>query len=426
MSIEVIMPRMSDTMEEGKMLKWLVKVGEYIEIGDIIAEVETDKADMEMEALDSGYLLQTQVREGEAVPVGTIIALLGEQSEEVKKDAVSVADPPLSLAAVEPITRSESGLDARIEEVGDSNEQEVRRGKGSGDKEIEGKGRLLASPLVKKIAAEKGIDLSKVEGSGPAGRIVKQDLDVSSLKEEQVHHVGESGLSSSHGSDVTEPFTRMRSTIAKRMTQSMQEAPHFYLTTEIDMSEAVRLRTSLKLSDRVLAEVTYTHLLVKAVSVALQRHPRTNAAIAKDARVLKKDINIGIAVALDDGLIVAVLRNCEGRSLLEIADESRSLVDRVRTGNPRSEDLTGGTFTISNLGMYPIEHFTAVINPPQSAILATGAIKERPVVRDGQVVISRTMMVTLSCDHRVLDGATGADFLTELKELLENPVGLMV
>ncbi len=426
MAIEVIMPRMSDTMEEGKMLKWLVKVGEYIEIGDIIAEVETDKADMEMEALDSGYLLQTQVREGESVPVGTIIALLGDQSEEVKTDAISVAGPPQPLVTVKPLSKSDGGSDTKIDDVEDGNEEEGLPGKTSGHQEIDGNDRLLASPLVKRIAAEKGIDLSSVKGSGPAGRIVKQDLDVSSLKEKQVHDVGEPGRSERHGSDVTEPFTRMRSTIAKRMTQSMQDAPHFYVTTEVDMSEAVRLRTSLKLSDRVLAEVTYTHLLVKAVSVALQRHPRANATIAKDARVLKKDINIGIAVALEDGLMVAVLRNCEARTLLEIADESRSLVDRVRNGNPRPEDLTGGTFTISNLGMYPIEHFTAVINSPQSAILATGAIKERPVVRDGQVVISRTMMVTLSCDHRVLDGAVGAEFLTELKELLENPVGLMV
>ena len=210
------------------------------------------------------------------------------------------------------------------------------------------------------------------------------------------------------------------------MSESMREAPHFYLTSEIDMSEAVRLRTSLKASDRVAEDVTYTHLLIKAAAVALVRHPRINASFAGDARAYKEETNIGLAVSLDDGLIVPVLHGCEQLSLLDIAAQTNALVERARTGKPKAEDLSGGTFTISNLGMLPIDHFTAIINQPQGAILAVGAIKERAVVRDGQITIASTMMATLSCDHRIIDGMTGGQFLEELKRLLENPVGLMV
>jgi pyruvate dehydrogenase E2 component (dihydrolipoamide acetyltransferase) len=210
------------------------------------------------------------------------------------------------------------------------------------------------------------------------------------------------------------------------MAESMREAPHFYVTTEIDMSEAVRLRAALKASDRVTVDVTYTHFLIKAVALALQRHPRLNASFAGDARELKAEINVGIAVALEDGLIVPVLHNCDQLSLLDIAAHTNSLVERARAGKPTAEDLHGGTFTISNLGMLPVEHFTAIINPPQGAILAVGAIKERPIARNGEVHVAHTMMVTLSCDHRILDGMTGGQFLAELKKLLENPVGLMV
>jgi pyruvate dehydrogenase E2 component (dihydrolipoamide acetyltransferase) len=206
----------------------------------------------------------------------------------------------------------------------------------------------------------------------------------------------------------------------------MRDIPHFYVTCEIDMSEAVRLRAALKSSDRVAADVTYTHLLIKAVAIALEGHPRLNASYVEEGREYKADVNIGLAVALDDGLIVPVLHHCNKLSLLDIAAQANALVERARAGKPTSEDLSGGTFTISNMGMLPIEHFTAIINPPQGAILATGAIKERAVVRNGQITSAHTMMVTLSCDHRILDGVTGGQFLASLKKLLENPVGLMV
>ena len=428
MAIEVIMPRMSDTMEEGKLLKWLKAVGGRVEVGDIIAEVETDKADMEMEALDEGFLTEIRVQEGESVPVGTVIAMLGEESE------VGVATKPPIKSDSSPSTRKDKPAEKptppaakKVRKIREAPPKRKTPARKKGD-------RILASPIVKKIAAERGINLATIQGSGPGGRIIKQDLEAAdtpaiaaSAKAESVSVTAhaERAISGSPTGTV-EPFSRMRATIAKRMAESMREAPHFFVTSEIDMSESVRLRTSLKLSDRVAAEVTYTHLIVKAAAVALERHPRVNASFAGDGRELKSDVNIGIAVALDDGLIVPVLRNCQKMSLLDIAEQANTLVERVRSGKPISEDLSGGSFTISNLGRYPVEHFTAVINPPQAAILATSAIKERPTVRDGQVVISRTMMVTLSCDHRVLDGATGAQFLAELKGLLENPVGLMV
>ncbi|MCE2484278.1 MAG: 2-oxo acid dehydrogenase subunit E2 [Desulfurellaceae bacterium] len=296
------------------------------------------------------------------------------------------------------------------------------------------------------MAQELSLDLSQVPGSGPGGRIVKRDLEAytaaqapldataksrtelqaESQAEPQIEPQAAARASAGPATATREPFSRMRATIAKRMSESMREAPHFYLTAEINMSEAVRLRTALKASNRVTEDVTYTHLLMKAVAVALARHPRLNASFGGDAREYQEHINIGLAVSLDDGLIVPVLHDCDSLSLLEIAAQATALVERARSGKPRAEDLSGGTFTISNLGMLPIEHFTAIINQPQAAILAVGAIKERPVVRDGQVTIASIMMVTLSCDHRILDGMTGGQFLQELKSLLENPVGLMV
>ena len=418
MPIEVIMPRMSDTMEEGKILVWLKKVGDRVEVGDVIAEVETDKADMEMEALDEGFLAAIRVPEGESVPVGSVIALLTEEQGE----AVDGAPPPANgkrprAAAKKPAAKTTNKKVRKIRDAAPTIAPSVRKKEG----------RVLASPIVKKIAAERGIDLSAVQGSGPGGRIIKQDLEgVRAPTVRTGAPVSAAALPAVAGEGRVEPFSRMRAAIAKRMADSMRDAPHFFVTSEIDMSEAVRLRTSLKLSDRVPGEVTYTHLLVKAAAVALQRHPRVNAAFTPEGRVFRDDVNIGIAVALEDGLIVPVLHDCQRLSLLEIAAQAGALVERARSGKPRPEDLSGGSFTISNLGMYPVEHFTAVINPPQAAILATSAIKERPAVREGQIVIARTMLVTLSSDHRVLDGATSAQFLQEFKNLLENPVGLMV
>ena len=450
MAIEIVMPKLSDTMEEGKILKWLKNVGDKIEVGDIIAEVETDKADMEMEALDAGVLAELRVREGDSAPVGAVIAVLSEDGAGITSSAPRKEEQERPMVIASPVARKESQEaekptpepprvqvapsatppERRIRELRESRpRRDLQEATGDGE-------RIVASPLVKRMAEEHHIDLRQIEGTGPGGRIIKQDIEgylaksptpvprpvtqdsppppVQTVTPTPARVVGK------------EPFSRMRATIAKRMSDSMREAPHFYVTCEIDMSEAVRLRAALKASDRVRADVTYTHFIIKAVAIALERHPRINASYAEDSRELKAEINIGVAVSLDDGLIVPVLHDCNKLSLLDIAAQANALVERARAGKPTGEDLSGGTFTISNMGMLPIEHFTAIINQPQGAILAVGAIKERPVVRSGQLAIAHTMMVTLSSDHRILDGVTSGQFLTELKGLLENPVGLMV
>jgi pyruvate dehydrogenase E2 component (dihydrolipoamide acetyltransferase) len=466
MAIEVLMPRLSDTMEEGKILKWLKKVGDKIEIGDIIAEVETDKADMEMEALDAGILAEIRVQEGQSVPVNGVIAILREEGEEiapagpakaaesVQKGPVSAppaAPPPVVVAPREeakhaaprpPEERAAPELSAR--QTSAAPERKVRelresRARRETVEPAAVEDRVFASPLVKRMAQEQGIDLSKVRGTGPGGRIVKQDIEAyagrgstAAVQMKPTEQLPEQPRPESVTPSVSaqvgrkEPFSRMRATIAKRMAESMREIPHFYVTVEVDMSEAVRIRAALKSSERVSVDVTYTHFLMKAIAIALQQHPRLNASFVDEGREFKAEINIGVAVSLDDGLLVPVVHGCDKLSLLEIAAQANAMVERARTGKPLPEDLTGGTFTISNMGMLPVEHFTAIINPPQGAILAVGAIKERPVVRNGEVRIAHTMMATLSCDHRIIDGVTGGQFLAELKKLLENPVGLMV
>ena len=433
MAIDVCMPRLSDTMEEGRILKWLKQPGDRIEVGDIIAEVETDKADMEMEALDEGVLIEILVPEGGTVPVGGVMARLGAADEVVVADSAAPA-PAAENGIAETPPSPEPTAPPPAPKVRELREIRAQREPAPAEET----GRLLASPVVRRMAQELRLDLSQVPGSGPGGRIVKRDLEAytaaqapldataESQTESQAEPQPEARVPAGPATATREPFSRMRATIAKRMSESMREAPHFYLTAEIDMSEAVRLRTALKASNRVTEDVTYTHLLMKAVAIALARHPRLNASFGGDAREYQERISIGLAVSLDDGLLVPVLHDCDSLSLLEIAAQATALVERARSGKPRAEDLTGGTFTISNLGMLPIDHFTAIINQPQGAILAVGAIKERPVARDGQVTIASTMLVTLSCDHRILDGMTGGQFLQELKSLLENPVGLMV
>ncbi len=478
MAIEILMPRLSDTMEEGKVLRWLKKVGDLIELSDIIAEIETDKADMEMEAIDAGVLAEIRVQEGESAPVGAVIALLSEDGAGVtpaEPQKVEASKPVVSAPASPPDTQVEHEAEAKQQDgkavnretaqAAEPQEADTRKpepaakptpqenqtrqpGKASERKVRELREsrirrevpevppvseRVFASPLVKRMAEEQKVDLSQIHGSGPGGRIVKQDLEAHLSQAKPVATQPQTRPQPEPTSPAVaartgtkEPFSRLRMTIAKRMRESMREIPHFYVTCEIDMSEAVRLRAALKASDRVSADVTYTHFIIKAVAIALERHPRLNASFVEDGRELKSEINIGVAVALDDGLIVPVLHGCDTLSVLEIATQANALIERARVGKPTPEDLSGGTFTISNMGMLPIEHFTAIINPPQGAILAVGAIKERPVVHDGHIRAAHTMMVTLSCDHRILDGVTGGQFLAELKKLLENPVGLMV
>lgn len=436
MAIEVIMPQLSDTMEEGKILKWLKQVGDVVKVGDVIAEVETDKADMELEAFDEGVLAEIRVQEGQSAPVGAVIAILAEAGEQIVPAPEALSPRKGEPAKVEKVERTTPPLpEAEVEEVRDPDSgprpqvrvrrEEKKEGAAPAD-------RVFASPLVRRMAEEQRIDLAQVRGSGPGGRIVRSDLEAYMAQArlqaapQPQRELREATPAPAPISGKREELSRMRATIAKRMAESKREVPHFYVTAEIDMSEAVRLKEALKASNRVEVEVTYTHLVAKAAAVALERHPHLNASFVEGAREVRGEINLGIAVAVEDGLIVPVLKGCGGLSLLQIAEKANELVERVRSGKPRAEDLSHGTFTISNMGMLPIEHFAAVINPPQGAILAVGAIKERPVVRDGHIVAAKTMMVTLSCDHRIIDGVLAGQFLAELKKLLENPVSLMV
>jgi pyruvate dehydrogenase E2 component (dihydrolipoamide acetyltransferase) len=478
MSNEITMPKLSDTMEEGKILRWLKHPGDQIHRGDAIAEVETDKADMVLEAFEDGVLEELKLKEGESAPVGAVIALMrapGEASAGRAKpaEAPAAAAIPVETAAAKPAppraaekapapaakpAREPQGAPAvaRIATVNAPPEMEQEE---TGPPafhpamglhpsaaptalaapprqplrivetpEVEHGGhKLRASPLARRAAEEAGIDLEHVRGTGPDGRITKRDVD-NYLREQQmfkfrrlVHpHEGAPGS--------REELSRMRKTIAQRMALSKREIPHFYVTVEIDMDEAVRFKKSLETTELFEEDITYNDMIVKATALALGRFPRMNASFENDAIVIHPHVNIGVAVAIEDGLLLPVIRECERLTLPEIAAVSHRLVAKAGHGGGgfTTDELSGATFTISNMGMVGVEHFAAVIVPPQAAILAVSAIKEKPVVRNGQLAVGRTMMVTVSCDHRIIDGIVAGRFLQELKRFLENPASLLV
>jgi pyruvate dehydrogenase E2 component (dihydrolipoamide acetyltransferase) len=400
MAVEVVMPKLSDTMEEGRILKWLKRVGDQVAPGDVLAEVETDKADMELEATDGGVLSAIKAEAGASVSVGAVIALVEEGGRRAPaRDAAGDGGRP---------ERAPAAADEAAS---------APPGPGAGEP-------VRASPSARKIAEERGIDLRSVKGSGPGGRIVKEDVERERSEPERPAAPRPPARAAAGGE--RQELSRMRQSIARRMSEAFREIPHFYVTAEIDMTEAARLKDALAASGLYTAAISYTHLVLKATALALRRHPRLNASFRDDGIELKGEINLGMAVALDEGLIVPVLRGVDGMPLAEIAREARRLAEQARQGRFASEDLSGGTFTISNMGMLDIEEFAAVINPPQAAILAVGAVKERPVVRGGAVVAGRTMRVTVSCDHRIIDGVVAGRFLEELKRLLENPIVLVV
>ncbi len=417
MAIQVVMPRLSDTMEEGKIVRWLKKEGDRVEGGDIIAEVETDKADIEMEAFGSGTLRKILVAEGESAQVGRLIAVIAEEDEDIS--AMLPAAPAAAAAAGRAVART---VAAGPQVLQSSPE-----------------GRVRASPLAKRIAREQGIDLSIVPGSGPGGRVIRRDLAAvaatagsTAAKPTSVSPV--SPPPESRKAEAPSPpfaefeereLSPMRRTIATRMAQSMANAPHFYLTTEVAMDRAMELRDSIQAQAPDLM-VTFTDMIVKAAAMALARHPAINASFMGDRIRFYSRVHIGIAVALEDGLITPVLRGCDRKSLAQIAKESRELIERARSRKLKPDEYAGGTFTISNLGMFEIEEFTAIINPPEAAVLAIGSIQAKPVVEDGRIGTSHRMRMTLSCYHRVIDGATGAKFLQELKRLLEQPLQLVL
>jgi pyruvate dehydrogenase E2 component (dihydrolipoamide acetyltransferase) len=415
--IDVTMPKLSDTMEEGKILRWMKHVGDAVRIGEILAEVETDKANMELEAYDEGELVEVRVAENESAPVGAVIAVLKAPDEQPGAPAPAAgkdladdkgpAAPPHTPASPPPARRP--AMVRRQEPA-----REARR--------APERSPVKASPLARRVAQEHDLDLQAIRGTGPGGRIVERDVTAALVRPGPAAPVEPAPPPGAGRVDLS----RIRRTTAKRMSEAKREVPHFYASAEVGMDEAARLRDALRALGDDYAGLTYTHLVLKAVGLALRRVPELNASYDGDAMILHEAVNVGIATATDEGLLVPVVRACDAEPLAGIVRRARALVERARAGRFGADDLVGGTFTVSNLGMFPVSAFAAVINAPQAAILAVSTIREVPVVRGGQVVPGRLMTVTLSCDHRIVDGVLAGRFLAELKALLENPIALLV
>ena len=435
---EVIrMPRMSDTMEEGVLVGWLKKVGDAVEPGDVLAEVETDKATMELESFQEGVLLYIGVKEG-PVPVNGVLAVIGEEGEDYKaalKAAESTNDNgSSSTTEVESAESTESTPAAKSARTSDTETVTAEKTTIKTDQ------RIKASPLARNMASETGIDLSNVTGTGDNGRIVKKDIEallkssdskaasstpaIPSEKQQQSKPQVFPGAPTNEKQYEDVPLSQMRKVIARRLGESKFSAPHFYLTVEINMGKASVARKQM--NEIAPTKISFNDLVVKSCAVALQQHPAINASWMGDKIRYNREINIGVAVAVEEGLLVPVIRNVNYKSLSQINTEVRELAGKAKDRRLQPDQMQGNTFTVSNLGMFGIEAFTAIINPPDSCILAVGSIIEKPVVKDGELAIGHMMKVTLSCDHRVVDGATGAKFLQTLKMILEEPIRLVV
>ncbi len=428
------MPKMSDTMEEGVLVAWLKEEGEEIAAGDVIAQVETDKATMDLEAYDDGVLLKRVIGEGDAVPIGALIAVLGKAGEDIsgvlaryeqggdgaaKASAPPVQQEPAPAPAANPASLGD-GAPAR------SAPQPAARAAAP----PEGDGRLKVSPLARKLAGDHGLDLAAIRGSGPEGRIIKRDVEAALAQQEAAPARRPEPVLAEAAPYEAVRLSQMRKTIARRLAQSKFTAPHFYLTADIDMEQAVDFRQRLN----VLAEqqerpkISFNDLITKACALALRRHPFVNASYLEEEGEIRQHraVHVGVAVAIDEGLVTPVIRHADQKGLGQIAEETRALAERARERKLQPDEMAGSTFTTSNLGMFGIDEFTAIINPPNACILAIGAIRDVPVVRDGQVVPGKRMKVTLSCDHRLVDGATGAQFLGTVRQYLEEPLHLLL
>lgn len=416
----IYMPKLSDTMTEGVVAEWHKKVGDTVKSGELLAEIETDKATMEFESFYDGVLLHVGIEKGKTTPVNALLAIIGQPGEDisallagapapeaaapVKEEVKETAPAPVAEAAPTPVVAAATKAPAPIPAVS-----------------VNG-GRILASPLAKKIAEEKGIDLSFVTGTGEGGRITKRDVDhyIPYNAPQRAAAVG-GGLVESY-TDV--PNSQMRKAIAKTLSASKFSAPHFYLKMEVDMDNAIAARKAMNSIEGV--KVSFNDMIVKAVAVALTKHPKVNADWLGDSIRYNNHVHIGVAVAVEEGLVVPVVRFANTKGISELGGEIKDLAARARDKKLKPEEMQGGTFAISNLGMYGIEDFTSIINPPNGCILSVGQIKETPVVKNGQIVPGNVMKLSLSCDHRVVDGAIGSEFLQTLKGLIENPVNMLV
>ena len=428
------MPRLSDTMTEGVIAEWHKKVGDDVKKGDLLADVETDKATMELESYKSGKLLYIGAEKGDKVPVNALLCIIGEEGK-VDVDKIVAASKGGTESASGNVADGQSNGAAQTETQSSgsaSAESESPAGGESQSGSIEN-GRVKASPLAKKLAADKGIDISKVAGSGDGGRIVKADIDnykpsaQPAAKEGQVSgKQPQTGPSAPAGQVSFEevPVSQMRKIIAKRLAESKFSAPHFYLTMAINMDSAVESRK--KINEVAKVKISFNDMVLKACAVALKLHPKVNSSWLGDKIRYNHHVNIGVAVAVEEGLLVPVVRFADTKSLSQIGAEVKDFAQKAKDKKLQPADWEGNTFTISNLGMFGIDEFTAIINPPDACILAVGAITQIPIVKNGAVVPGNVMKVTLSCDHRVVDGATGAAFLQTLQGLLEEPLRMLV
>ncbi|MFL6229168.1 MAG: pyruvate dehydrogenase complex dihydrolipoamide acetyltransferase [Pyrinomonadaceae bacterium] len=488
MATQVVMPKLSPTMEEGQLARWLKKEGDKVTVGEPIAEIDTDKATMEAQALAEGVLRKILVAEGSTVPLGQIIAVIGEPDEDIsaivseaesgkagaeKQQTIERNVEASEYGAQQEIAGVVSGgarTQATIEGAPLKGEAGDARAKGSdeaattpppaaseprGDQGASGNGqraggRIIVSPIAARMAAEANINLKNLSGSGPGGRIIKRDVEAAmktgaqapapasqaqqqtALPQTQLRVVETRApqqpaqQSQIEGASPyrDEPLSTMRATIARRLVTSIGPVPHFFLTTEIEMDRASELRRQINEADES-NKISLNDIIIKVAAVALTEHPQVNASFQERAVRYYERADVGVAVAIEDGLITPVVRGAASKSIGAISREVRELAERARSRKLKPEEYTGATFSISNLGMFGIDEFTAVINPPEAAILAVGAAVAKPVVRDGQVTVRQMMRVTMSCDHRVVDGATGAKFLQTLKRILENPVLLL-
>ena len=457
MATSIVMPQMGYDMHEGKVVRWLKKAGEEVTRGEVIAEIETDKATVEYEAYTGGVMAKIVAEEGVAIPVGGLIAVMTAPGEAIPEDILtdaaiaSAADSPAPAAAA--VEAPEAPIPAA---AAPADTEEVRAsplarrlakergfdlatitGTGPGGRITEAdipeqgaaaapaalassNGYIKASPLAKRLARERGIDLASLTGTGPGGRVIEVDVP---------EHAGPAAAGSAAPATLVSEnveLSRMRQAIARVTSDSKRDAPHFYVAVDVDMTKAMSFRRDL--NDELDAEnrVSVNDLIVKASAIAIGRHPKFNSFFRDDHLQMNAAINVGIAIALESGLIVPGINGCERKSLVEIAAASRDLVSRANSGTLRNDEYSGTTFSVSNLGAFDIESFTAIIFPPHAAILAVGTVKEQPVVRDGELAIAQIMKATLSTDHRVADGAEAAQFLVEIKKLLQNPISLVI
>jgi pyruvate dehydrogenase E2 component (dihydrolipoamide acetyltransferase) len=418
MAIVINMPRLSDTMTEGVVAKWHVKVGDAITEGKLLAEIETDKATMDFEAFpgQEGTLLHIGVGEGEASPVDTILAVIGAKGEDISALLAGAPAEPAPAAAAVAVEVREAPAPVAVPAPTPA---PAATPAPTADH------RVKASPLAKSLAAEKGVDLRAVTGSGEGGRIVKRDIETAATASAATPSAAPTAAVSYPSSGYQDtPISQMRKTIAKRLSESKFTAPHFYLTMSVDMDAAIEARQALNASGD--HKISFNDLVVKAVAKGLKKHPAVNSAWLGDVIRTNYDVHVGVAVAVEDGLLVPVVRHADAKSLTQISAEVKDFAQRAKTKKLQPMDWEGNTFTISNLGMFGIDQFTAIVNPPDSCILAVGGIQSVPVVKNGQVVPGNIMKLTLSCDHRVVDGATGSAFLNSVKAFLESPVTMML